>query len=528
MAWKEPVKIPSLDNAVAYDIETICNCFTINVQGLHSDLNHTFEISQFHSDGPLISQWFDYWSYNNVPMIGFNNVAFDYPVLHFIRNNPGCTVWDIYEHAQWVIAQGNGGRGFNKAIIWQSDRFAPQVDLYLVHHFDNQAKRTSLKALEINMRSDIVQEMPIAHDVPISPEQRDTILIPYNKRDTRETKKFAHWSMEALNFRVGLQDTLRGDVLNFNDSKIGSKMLEQRLGKELTHERGGDGRWHMRQTIRSAILINDIIFPYIRFTDPGFRGALDYLCSQTLRVDEFDISGKVKTKGVFTNLKVPFNGIEWAFGTGGMHGSVHNEKMVATEQTMIVDIDVAALYPSIAIVNNLAPEHLGGRFTEEYAKLPKERKKWQDEKGKKCVEANSIKLASNGTYGNSNSAYSVFYDPQYTMTITINGQLMLCMLGEWLATVPTLTMKMANTDGLTYMVDREHYHRALKVEKAWEAYTKLVLERVEYNRIWMRDVGSYVAEELDSTEMPELWNTKASRLLRGEITTWEAKDPFFV
>ena len=37
------------------------------------------------------------------------------------------------------------------------------------------------------------------------------------------------------------------------------------------------------------------------------------------------------------------------------------------------------------------------------------------EKGKKCIEANTLKLASNGVYGNSNNVYSPFYDPQFTL-----------------------------------------------------------------------------------------------------------------
>ncbi|MDT9702205.1 hypothetical protein, partial [Streptomyces sp. P17] len=116
------------------------------------------------------------------------------------------------------------------------------------------------------------------------------------------------------------------------------------------------------------------------------------------------------------------------------------------EEWLIRDIDVASLYPSIAIVNDLAPAHLGHSFVVEYANLPKERKEWQAKKGKKCVEANSLKLAANGTYGNSNSEFSVFFDPKYTITITVNGQLMLAMLVEWLLTVPTIRIIQANTD----------------------------------------------------------------------------------
>jgi len=51
-----------------------------------------------------------------------------------------------------------------------------------------------------------------------------------------------------------------------------------------------------------------------------------------------------------------------------------------------------------------------------------------------------LKLALNGTFGDSNNIYSVFYDPQFTMAITVNGQLMLCMLAERLMTIPGLAL----------------------------------------------------------------------------------------
>jgi hypothetical protein len=55
-------------------------------------------------------------------------------------------------------------------------------------HFDNQAKRTSLKALQFAMRSDNVQEMPLAFDEVISSDQVLDVLVPYNIHDVAETK----------------------------------------------------------------------------------------------------------------------------------------------------------------------------------------------------------------------------------------------------------------------------------------------------------------------------------------------------
>mgnify|MGYP000518906396 CR=1 FL=1 len=53
------------------------------------------------------------------------------------------------------------------------------------------------------------------------------------------------------------------------------------------------------------------------------------------------------------------------------------------------------------------------------------------------------------SFGKLNEANSFVYDPKTCMTITVNGQLMLCMLCEWIieATKDTRIIQ-ANTDGI--------------------------------------------------------------------------------
>ena len=189
--------------------------------------------------------------------------------------------------------------------------------------------------------------------------------------------------------------------------------------------------------------------------------------------------------------------MDFYFGTGGIHGSIPACKVEATADYLIRDIDVKSLYPNIAIQNRLAPQHLGERFVEVYKTLPLERQKWQKAKGKKCVEANTLKLASNGVYGNSNNVYSPFYDPQFTLTITINGQLMLCMLAERMAKVPTIKLIQINTDGITYFIHKDYEPQVAAICKEWEALTALVLEDADYSRMWIRDVNNYIAEDTD-------------------------------
>lgn len=489
----------SLENAVVYDIETLFNAFTLNAQGLFSDFNSTWEISPYRDDRQFLFQWFDYLNRTQTPMIGFNNLHFDYPVIHFLYRNPTATFEQIYNFAMNIISSQN--RFAN--MIWESDRFAPQIDLFKIHHFDNKAKTTSLKALQINMRAENVVEVigtKIKLGVPLTFEQVNNIVVPYNGHDVQETKRFAHYSKSAIDFRIGLVGKVNGDVLNFNDTKIGAKILEQRIGEEICYTRNANGRREARQTIRTRIALNDIIFPYIQFSNSEFDRVLNWMKTQVLTPEDIeDPEATVKTKGVFKDVKANVGDIDFHFGTGGIHGSVSAQKITETDDWKIIDIDVASLYPSIAIVNNLSPAHLGEAFVREYAELPKERKRWQQEKGKKCVEANSLKLAANGTYGNSNSKFSVFYDPQFTLTITINGQLSLCMLAEWLLQVPTLKIIQINTDGITYFIHKLYIEHAEKIQTLWEQLTKLTLESANYSRMWIRDVNNYIAENKDGS-----------------------------
>ncbi|MGJ5032419.1 hypothetical protein ACQR1I_36665 [Bradyrhizobium sp. HKCCYLS2038] len=477
-----PITLDDLHQAVVFDIETICNCFSIHVQPLFGDWEATFEISEFRDDRRELLAWFEHWRAHRVPMISFNGLAFDYPILHFIWQNPGCTVWDIYEKAQEQIHD----RTMFK-MVWESERFAPQIDLLKLWHFDNKARMTSLKALEINMRSETVMEMPLPFDEPIAAWNVDSVLIPYNRHDVKETKRFALISLDAIKFRIELQDILDGDVLNWSDSKIGSKILEQRLGDDVCYE-WVDGRRQKRQTRRHRVAFSEIIFPYIRFDHPEFNRVLDWMRGQAITEDE--ITGKLKTKGVFTDVCATVGGFDFHFGMGGIHGCVPAQIVRADAETMIRDIDVAGLYPAIAIVNRLYPEHLGERFVFEYAQLPVERAKYK----KGTPRSNAFKLAANGTYGNSNSEHSIFYDTRLTMAITINGQFLLCMLAEWLLTVPTVRLLQANTDGITYTIRRDMLPRAVEIEAAWQAYTRLVLEDVEYSAMWIGDVNNYVAQ----------------------------------
>ncbi len=67
-------------------------------------------------------------------------------------------------------------------------------------------------------------------------------------------------------------------------------------------------------------------------------------------------------------ISVVYKGFEFVYGKGGIHGSVTNKLVEVDNEYVIIDADVASLYPSIAIVNGLYPQHLGPEFKDIYKK----------------------------------------------------------------------------------------------------------------------------------------------------------------
>ena len=153
-----------------------------------------------------------------------------------------------------------------------------------------------------------------------------------------------------------------------------------------------------------------------------------------------------------------------------------------------MDLDVTSYYPNLAIKNGFYPQHLGKTFCSIYQHLFEQRKTYP----KKSAESAMLKLALNGVYGDSNSRFSVFYDPLFTMSITLNGQLLLCLLAEGLMHIEGLRLIQVNTDGLTVRVPRANKYLVDTARAAWQQRTGLNLEEAVYKAMMIRDVNNYI------------------------------------
>lgn len=467
-----------------YDWENFNNFSCITIIRDEDEAMWVFEISPWLNQGRELNLFLNQVRMSGGRMVGFNNVGYDYPVTHTLMQYQGVTTPEIlYNRGQSIICAEN--RWDN--VIWERDRFIPQVDLFLIHHFDNKAKSTSLKLLEFNMRMNDIQELPFNPHIPLTYEQSREV-IRYNIHDVKATRLFFHHSKDAVKFRDELSVKYGRDFTNHNDTKIGADIVKMEL------EKRGVRVHKSIQTIRKQIVVNDIIFPYIQFERPEFNRVLDYFRRSV--IDPEKIKGFFKESDEDEETKftsATIDGFTFDFGAGGIHGSVSREVVVPGPDEELIDSDVASYYPNIGIVNKLYPAHLGEGWCDAMDSMFHERLRV----GKKTAEGNAYKLGLNGGYGKSNDKHSPFLDPQYTMSITINGQLMLCMLAEQLMKVPGLRMIQINTDGLTYVVPKQYVEHCMNVSKWWETLTKLELEHAYYSKMIVRDVNSYIAVKTD-------------------------------
>jgi hypothetical protein len=469
---------------IAYDEESFPNLWTLHAAAMDGNAEWYYEISGRRDDSQHLL--FDLLSGRITRMLGFNSLTYDYPLLHhaigLIRGGyTGEHLANlIYQRSQALIEASREEGWSNR--IWPRDVLVEQVDLFLLHHLDRMGG--SLKEIEFNIHAPSIEECPVPFGTWLTPEQMD-MVIGYGRNDTRETKRFAHRSKDAITFREDI--IKRGwfgvECLSWNDGKIGGEYFKRELEKK------APGLIKREPVHRDVIYLADCIVPYVQYERPELRNMLAKL--QTIRFPAH------AAKGAYKEV-VTIDGFTFDIGAGGIHGSVARRVVTANDGYVIADIDVTGYYPSVAIANRFHPEHLGDVFCDVYRDVRDTR-----EVAKKAglkVEAGTLKLSSNKVFGDFGSQHSVFRDPQCMIKVTINGQLLQVMLAEQLLRIPTLELLQMNTDGLAVRLHATQVHNLEQSCGWWERMTCLRLEFKEYAAMWIRDVNNYMAMEAPASQ----------------------------
>lgn len=488
-------------NVEVYDIETLSNCFTYTGYNTKEDKWYQFVI---HDSINQLGELYDHIKNDLIMMVGFNNEKFDYPVIHWILTNVKRLITqssdqiarDIYKEAQRII------NSTEYEVIPDNKKFVPQTDLFLIWHYNNKARLTSLKDLEFAMNMPNIEEMPIHHTQYVHEHQIQEILN-YNKNDVEATYKFLlvtlgktdysiYKNKNKIELREKLKRKFKIPCSNYPDVKIGEQLMLN-LYARATNQNTRDLK--EQRTNRDKIYLKDCIPSWCNIKSKEFLEFYKTICRTV-------ITG---AKGEFQK-SIIFHGIKFDFGLGGSHGCIKSGVYKSDEQNIILDLDVSSLYPSIAKSLNLYPAHLGPEFMELYSQFIDDRiaEKHKPKAERDNVLIEGYKLLLNGTYGKSNEATSFMYDPLYTFRTTIGGQMFICMWAERMVeAVPELTFIQINTDGITIKLPRNKVELIQQVCNQLTKETTLGIEEAFYKQMIIRDVNNYIAEYEDSTSENE-------------------------
>lgn len=482
------------------DYETMKSCFVAVFEDYKGDETKVFVISKFRNDIVPLIQFLKSNIEKGEYHISYNGINFDSQITQYlllnardvVRLSAEQIVLNIYKEAQDAIALKDAGEFLKYS---QKDLLIRQIDVFRLNHWDNQAKRSSLKWIQYSMDWYDIVDMPLHHTHMITSVEEQEMIIKYCINDVRSTKEIMNRSAEQIRLRRSLSKEYNIDLYSASETKISKELFLLFLS-----EKTGIKKYDLKQlrTHRERITVKDILLSYISFKQPIFQRLLDQFKASVIYGDE--------TKGAL-KFSLNYKGVKTEYGLGGIHGARKAGVYEAKGGMIIMTSDVTSFYPNLAIRNKWAPAHLPKDiFCEQYEWFFDERKKILKKDPKNYV----YKIILNATYGLSNEKDSFLYDPELTMRITINGQLSLTMLYEMISEgIPGAIPLMQNTDGLETMIPEQYKDKYLEICAEWEKITQLQLEHDEYQKLILADVNNYIAvskyREIDTDEFVKLF-----------------------
>lgn len=465
------------------DYETLSNCFVAVFKHYKTDETHIFSVCSLQNDYEKFTEFLKQNKKNKEWHISYNGLAFDAQVTHNIMNNhknlllmDGESIAEeIYSYAQRAITNSNNNE-FQDFPEWKMN--IQQIDLFKLNHWDNPAKRSSLKWIEYTMDWQNILDMPIHHETKITKQKQLDVIIGYCINDVDATKEIFNRSKSLITLRKNLTDQYDINLYSASEPRISKELFAYYLSRELKIP-----KYELKKlrTFRSVIRIKDLILDYIKFETPYFNNLLDKFNTVELNPNQ--------TKGGF-KYSIDYRGVRTHFGLGGAHGAAKAGVYESDDDNIIMSSDVTSFYPNLAIMNKISPAHLDkNAFCELYEWFFEERKKIPKSDPMNYV----YKIILNSTYGLSNDKNSFLYDPQFTMFITVNGQLSLMMLYEMIMeAIPEAIPLLQNTDGVETIIPRSKVDLYNEVCKKWEDITNLNLEHDTYKKLIIGDVNNYI------------------------------------
>lgn len=458
--------------AYVYDIEVFKNVFHCTLLNTETEELIKFECSVRKNEMEEMCKFF---LQPDICLVGYNNIHYDNPIINYCIeyfSNSKYTYNKICMsifNLSTIITKDK--ENIDKWKRWKYANNFYTLDLLTMLY--SQALRVSLKEMQVTMMYKNVQEFNCNWQIPLATTEIDS-MIDYNINDVMSTYELLKRCEKDIKLRLNIEDQYNIKCLSKDGVNIGMQILAE----EYMRKTGIS--WNILKDLRSpadTINLNEIILPFIKYDTKILQDLLIEMKSLTVSPGRKSYEKKFLLGDRVISV-----------GVGGIHTINESEIIIPNENEILVDLDVASLYPSMLLNFDFYPRHLGKEFKEVYADIRERRIKAKHAKDK--VTDATLKLALNGLSGNLQNEFSWCYDPKAVMGIRINGQLLLLMLTEKLMTLGITPIQL-NTDGIFVKMPKSIYSEAMKICKEWENLTGLVLEEDRFKAFYQLAVNDY-------------------------------------
>lgn len=455
------------------DIEIYANYLLVQFKAIDSKVVRSFEMfdDQVLDGATIIAILRTY------QIVTFNGQDFDLPILFFALK--GAPLVKIKAACNHII----DGRLRN----WQFEQeYGVQVPEW-INHVDLREPipgvQISLKLYGGRLHSKRLRDLPYPPDAVLTREQMIEVR-EYCENDLDTTIDLWNRARDPKDDIIALREQLTAetgiDMRSKSDAQIGEALVKSRVEKLM-------GRRVCKPDVLPGTRYKYQPPAFLRFQHPVLQTKFEEVCAADFVVLH---DGSIGMPKALEGARVSVGRSTYSMGIGGLHSTEKSQAVVATDDTLLRDVDVISYYPSLILQCGLFPASMGSHFQSVYKDIFNRRVAAKRHGDK--TTAQILKIALNAVYGKLGSKYSVLYAPNLLMQVTVTGQLALLMMIERMeaAGIPVVS---GNTDGVV-MACPSHLESAMRdVVRGWERDTQFETEETRYRALFSRDVNSYVA-----------------------------------
>ena len=461
-------------SVLTFDVECYSNYFLIAFKSYDLKKVVYFEMSP-NSQINYKKLEFMLWNYI---LVGFNSINYDLPMIFLCLK--GFDTQKLKRVSDRIINEELKPRAIENEFAFKIPVKINHIDLIEVAPLS-----ASLKTYAGRLHCNKMQDLPFDPNLSLNEKQAE-LTLHYCINDLDNTALLLESLSQQIKLRCEMSEQFQLDLRSKSDAQIAEHVIASEVAKVIK-------MWPRRPVILEGQSYRYRAPGFLSYLTQPLRDVLSSVCQTDFYIAS---SGYLEMPKDLENLKVNIGKASYKMGMGGLHSTEEKISYYADENNYIIDRDVASYYPAIILNQNLYPKQMGSAFIDVYKSLVDRRLKAKHNGDK--VNADSLKIVINGSFGKLGSRYSCLYSPDLLLQVTLTGQLALLMLIESIEFVG-IEIISANTDGILIKCPKNRYEELNTIIKQWEIKTNFETEEAKYKSVFSRDVNNYIAIKEDNT-----------------------------